>query len=234
MTVHLVPSGRESLSVSFGFARLLSDLVRARTTFVDAIVRRFGDLVTVSSEDFSFNDGSQQGDFRCRFRILGKGQAIVLTPDGLTLTLDNCAPFDANAVKQFLDRLSRTIESDFDQHEVPRVTASFQQHFDTAAPDDASRYMSRFLDSQVSSGVRDLGIEGVEYRPGFRIVLRGQHWDIRRTIELSEQIPGGLFVGTDLVVLGSPASSLAGFQDHLYVLLSLADRATGLVYGEGV
>ena len=233
MTVCLVPSGREALSVCFGFARLLSDIGRARKIFVDAIARRFRELVTISSDDFSFNDGSQQGDFRCRFRLLGKGQVIALTADGLTLSLDNRAPFDTDAVRRFLAGLANMIESDFDQHEVPRVTASFQQHFDTVAPDEASSYMSRFLDSQVSAVIRDSESGGVEYRPGFRIVLRGQHWDLRRTVELSEQIPGGLFVGTDLIVLGPPVSSLTAFPDVLYDLLSLADRATGLAYGEG-
>ena len=232
MNVRLAP-GRGALSVCFGLAPFFSDIGRARQVFLDAISSRFREVVPVSPDDFSFSEGSQPGDFRCRFRILGKGQVIALTADGLTLSLNDLAPFDTDAVKQILEKLANLIESDFRAYEMPRVTASFQQHSATREPEDARRYMSRFLDSRVSTVIQDSGSPNIEYRPGFRTVLRGEHWDLRRTIEVSEQFAGHLFIGTDLVVIGSPDSSLTAFPDLLYDLLSLADRATGLDYGEG-
>lgn len=235
MAVLLSTPEREAFSASLGFAPFLTDQTDAQRRFVDGIIQAFRDVVPVAPDDFSFSVSPERGpaslsDFRCTFRFLGKRQVITLGSDSLAISLDDLTPLSFSLATGLLGRLHGVLASNFKDHEVHRAAVSHQRHVETVDRGAASDFLSAFSVSQAFEMMGAPPLASVQYRPGLRAVFSGEHWELRRTVEISELLPDALFIGTDLTLADTAVSSFLSRTDLIETLFERVDRATDLEY----
>ena len=222
-----------SIQVTVRLSRFIVDWSAAQQKFIGGIADRFRDWHPIGPESFSITPALSLGDLRCTCQLFSGTCSVVLAPDTLSLSFSNVRrrnqPEVVETVRRSLDWLSGALG------ENGRDWMSFNTSAHMQAADSASvnAYLGQFVRDGFDSIMQSE--PGARYLPSTHVVFSDENgrWILRRVVEKSIAIDGGVFVETRIDIR-SPDP--AGFDDHVDLLARLdrlADRVVGLQPEDG-
>ena len=225
----LVRRDRGNLSVTFDLSAFVTDWEAMGKVFVAVIADRFREPLNPRPGDFSAASPTELGEAWCKYRIFGGSSSIVLRADSLALSFANIVNADYQIV---LEVVRGTME-----HLLPALQGYARQSYMVASNyhvDVVDGRADAYLAGHGSDHIRNAASKELttEYRPtvGFTLRTSDGYRVFRRTIEQSEGLQNGLFIG-DHTYVSMP--TLTGFEEELSWIeqtTEFADRAAGIAY----
>lgn len=222
---------RDEVSFTFHLTPFISDWGGAKQTFVSCITRDFGDvLMRVLPRDFSASLSSEPGDAWSTYRMYGGSSAMTLRPESLQFTFPNLLATDYPVVNEIVRRGVAVLLTKLGSYERHAYSLTASRHL---APLDgiAEAHLRRFSSDEMRSAAADAS--GMQYRPAASFTLVGsadEYRALRRSMELSELLPNGLFVTTHISVSASDVSSFENELRWINWVCQIADQAVGITY----
>ena len=230
MEVRLRKPEVEDRSIHFTLAPFITEWASTQASFIAAIARELGDLLSVRPQDFSSNPSTDLGEAWCKYRIFGGASTIVLRPDTLELNFVNVNENDHVTIFEIIRRLGSVLQQDIGGYERGDVSLASDRHVEMIVDGSADRYLNQFAWEQTADMVKT--DSDMEYSPTVKVILsnKGGDWSVHRLVEKSSLLADGLFVNT-LVFISS--FDFAEFDEQRKLvdrIYDLADKAVGLSY----
>ncbi len=230
MQIQLRKAERQNLSITFELSPFITAWDSAETTFMAAVVRELGDLLSVRPRDFHSNDSAELGESRCTYRIFGGASTVVLSPETLQLNFGSLAEADYPTVYEIVHRSINILSRDLGCYAKDHVTINASEHVPAVNHGAVDSYLAQFAWKEPAD-IAAADIE-IEYSPGAKITLSDRlgRWSLHRTVEKSVFLTNGVFV-TTMILLRSNQLTPIEDQRQLWVRIdSLGDQAMGLTY----
>ena len=230
MEIRLLTPTVDDLSISFGLSPFVSDWAAAQTSFVGAIARELGDLLSVGPHDFHSNPSTEFGESRCSYRVFGGTSTITLSPDSLQLNFRRLNANDYVIVAEVARRSMEVLLKDIGHYTRDQVSLTSNQHVNTVEEAAADGYLAQFSWKQPA----DIAATDAEltYTPAVKVKLSDQQgkWALHRLVEKSELLPGGLYVTTMIFISSPRLTSFDELRQLVERIRILANQAVGLRY----
>ena len=226
-----VRADRDEASFTFHLTPFISDWERAKQTFVSCITRDFGDvLMRVLPRDFSASLFSEPGDAWSTYRMYGGSSTMTLRPESLQFAFPNLLATDYPVVNEIVRRGVAVLLTKLGNYERHAYSLTTSRHL---APLNgiAETHLRRFSNDEMGSAAANA--LGMQYRPSASFTLVGsadEYRVLRRSMELSEVLPNGLFVTTHISVSASDLSSFENELRWIHWVCQIADQAVGITY----
>ncbi len=230
MKIQLRKAERQNLSITFELSPFITAWGAAETTFMAAIVRELGDLLSVRPHDFHSNDSSELGESRCTYRIFGGASTIVLSPGTLQLNFGSLTENDYPTVNEIIRQSTDILSRDLGCYGRDQVSINSSEHAPAVNDGAVDTYLAQFAWKEpIDIAAADMQIE---YSPAAKITLSDKQgrWSLHRTLEKSAFLANGVFV-TTMILIGSQQLTSFDEQRELWVRIDrLGDEAMGLTY----
>lgn len=222
---------RDEVSFTFHLTPFISDWEGAKQTFVYCIARDFGDvLMRVLPRDFSASLSSEPGDAWSAYRMYGGSSTMTLRPESLQFTFPNLLATDYPVVNEIVKRGVAVLLTKLGSYERHVYSLATNRHL-APLSGIAEAHLRRFSNDDMGSAAANAS--GMQYRPSASFTLVGsadEYRVLRRSMELSEVLPNGLFVTTHISVSTSDLSSFENELQWINWVCQIADQAVGITY----
>ena len=227
----IVRIDRDEAFFTFHLSPFISNWEGAKQTFVSCITRDFGDvLMRVLPRDFSASLSSEPGDAWCTYRMYGGSSTMTLRPDSLQFAFPSLLGTDYPVVNEIVRRGVAILLSKLGGYERHAYSLATNRHLDSLAG-TAEAHLARFSSDEMVRAAANAS--GMQYRPSASFTLVGsadEYRVLRRSVELSEVLPNGLFVTTQISVSASGLSSFENELQWVNWVCQTADQAVGITY----
>ena len=230
MEIQVLKPERENLSITFELSPFITAWAPAKTTFMSAVARELGEILSVRPHDFYFNESAALGESQCTYRIFGGASTVALSPGTLELNFGSLMESDYPTVTEIVRRSIDILSRDLGCYARDHVSINSNEHVPSVENGVADTYLAQFAWKKPTDTAA--GDAEIDYSPATKVIFSDKQgrWWLQRTVEKSAFLPDGLFVTTMILIRSHQLTSYDEQAQLWSRLINLANQAVGLTF----
>lgn len=220
----------EEIEVNLTLSPFITDWSVMQSKFIAGIVDNFDNWLRIRPSDFRMTKSDSLGEVQCSCQLFAGACRIVLSPDFLRLSFARITRKDHSTVNEVLRRSMEWCSTDFSNHKQVLLSHTSNRHVEVVGGRSADCYLSQFTHKKVVDVMNSE--QEIKCQPSFHLTLSDKRntWELRRLLEISQTIEGGLFINTQIHLFSAQNMNFSGQKQLLEKLYRLADQSTGIEY----